>query len=255
MSKKREDIIILIAVMIVLTGVVAFLVYTDYNSPSKRVERDVKAYLAQHYPDSDYEISSISFDDKYKNYIVSISSPSIADSWFTMTYDDDGTFMANSYEDQVVKKTNTAIRLSNEYNAAVDAVLETTSPWNDFRCVGRLMWRTSDRNNGEPYYIISDELELDASYDLTELGAKAGSLSLHVDVDSAKEVSMENLADILLYVRQTLDEADLPFYMVDCILDYHNGTKSKRLEVEEYLYEDIYEEDFEARLEKVVKQS
>lgn len=253
MSKKREDIIILIAVMIVLIGVVAFLVYTDYNSPTKRVERDVKAYLAQHYPDSDYEISSISFDDKYKNYIVSISSPSSADSWFTMTYDDDGTFMANSYEDQVVKKTNTAIRLSDEYAAAVKEALSAIPNCTVSAQAGRLLWSHPDDSHPDPRYIVSEELQLDGAYDLAVLGKQAGDIWLRVEVDYANGATVENLAQILLYVRKVLDEANLPFYQIRCRLNYRSGGNSKELVLDDFLYDDIYEEGLEERLLKALK--
>jgi hypothetical protein len=252
MSKKREDIIILIAVMLALIGCAIFFIYVDYNSPPKKVERDVKAYLAQHHPDSDYEISSISFDDKYKNYIVTMSSPSSADSQFSMTYDAKGYYKENSYEYRVINKANTANRLSDAYAAAVHGALNAIPNYTDF-ARGQLLWSHPDGSHPDPRYIASEELQLDGEYDLSELGAQAGYIWFRVEVDYANGATVENLAQILLYVRKTLDEAGLPFYKIGCRLNYWDRENSKELELANFLYDDIYEEGLEARLTKALK--
>lgn len=217
----------------------------------EKAEKAAQKYLSKYHPGSDYEISSSGYDDKNEYYYVTITSPSSQDSSFSLKYDRKGKLKFNSYEHSVTKRANVAVRLNGGYASAVDTALEPAAPWDDFGVVGNIHWRTSDTHLDAPYYLISDELELDASYDLSEIGGKSGYLWIHVDVETAEEATLEELASILLYVRQTLDEADLPFYHLDCMLDYHNGTSSIRWEVEDFLYEDIYEEGLLDRLENV----
>ena len=255
---KIEDIIVyavIIGSFLVLIGVVLFgigrkIADTDFFSCEK-AEKAAQKYLSKYHPGSDYEISSSGYDDKDEYYWVTITSPSSQDSRFSLHYDRKGKLEYNSYENSVTKRVNVATRLSIEYDSAVEAALEPAAPWDDFRVVGYLYYRTSDVSVDEPYYLITDGLELDASYDLTEIGGKHGYLWVHVDVETAEEATLEELAAILLYVRQTLDETDLSSYHLDCTLDYHHGTSSIRWEVEDFLYEDIYEEGLLDRLEKV----
>ena len=93
--------------------------------------------------------------------------------------------------------------------------------------------------------IISNELDLDGVYDLAELGSKAGILSINIQAKSADEVTIENLAEILLSIRETLDQANLPFYTIACRFYYSDQND---IRVSGLLYEDIYEEDFETRI-------
>lgn len=263
MSKKIEDFIIYTVIVLCFLAIpMAVAVHWIADKVEKKnmfsceqAEDAAREYLIKHHPDSDYEISSVDYAEKDVRYYVSISSPTSQDSGFVLGYNNIGKLTYNSYERMVTKKGNVAVRLSSEYKAAVNAAFEPAAPWADFLCFGELCWRTSSDSCAEPYDLVSDELVLDASYNLAEISARSGRIWLHVDVDSAEEVTVENLADILLYVRQTLDEEELPFYLLDVILDYHNGTSSKRLELEDFLYADIYEEEFSARLEKVVIQS
>lgn len=255
---KIEDIIVytviigsfLVLIGVVLGGIGQRIAEIDLFSCEK-AEKAAQKYLSKYHPGSDYEISSVGYNDKDELYYVSIISPNSVDRNFSLGYNNKGKLTYNSYEQMVVKKANVAIRLNKEYQSAVYEAFESAAPWEDFGVVGNIYWRTSDTHLDAPYYLISDELELDASYDLSEIGGKSVYLWIHVDVETAEEATLEELAAILLYVRQTLDEADLPFYHLDCMLHYHNGTSSIRWKVEDFLYEDIYEEGLLDRLKNV----
>lgn len=101
-----------------------------------------------------------------------------------------------------------------------------------------------------PYALITNELELDGIYDVNELGAKAGKLTIYVYDDT---VTVERLAEIILDIKGMLDDAGVRFYVMDCVLEYpkpESGEwKQGRVEVMDFLSSDIYEEGFVDRVQ------
>lgn len=264
MSKRTEDCIIAAAVIFALLLISAIFIFwrdirgfilhvkTIDNFSCEKAESAAEKYLQEHHFGSDYEISSVYRDEKSVLYYVSITSPSSVDRGFQLGYDTQGKLKYNSYEYHVVQKGNVAIRLSNEYGSAIEDTITASLPQYDVRCNGSLSWSTAPPYD-DPHTLFPGTLELDASYDLTEFGRKYGSLWCQVEVNSAKAVTVENLAEILLHLRETAEQAGLPFYMIDCDLAYPKGTNSRRLSVKDFLFEDIYEENLEARLEEAMK--
>jgi hypothetical protein len=204
-----------------------------------------KLHAACHFPGSDYKVTRAWYDDKPKTYCVRLSSASSPDSSFSLAYNHIGVLVYNSYEEDVINKENTAIRLSSEYGAKVKDSLTSIPNFTMSFYQGRLDWKTADHPRDGTHCIISNELDLDGVYDLAELGSKAGILSINIQAKSADAVTIENLAEILLSIRETLDQANLPFYTIACRFYYsdHNDIRVSGL-----LYEDIYEEDFETRI-------
>lgn len=253
MNAKRIIVITLIVISVILLAEWKCSAILD-EKPGNMVstglaERSAKRYLQENHPDSDYRISSVDYNDKDERYYVTLILPGSADSQFTLGYDSKGRMETNSYERMVTRKANTAIRLSDDYAAAVDKTLDTEQ----WRAAGWLQWNTINGSYDDSNCFFSDDLQLDGVYELSELGAKAGCLWVTVNVDSANAVTVEGLAESLLSIRKTMDEANLPFCKIDCRLQYANGTSSKRLEVEDFLYEKIYEQDMETRVEEALE--
>lgn len=255
MNKRRMILITLMIAGVLLAVCVSNTILG--SNPGNPVSTALAGFSAQlykvtHHPSSDYEIGAVQYDEKSERYCVGFSSAQSADSYFTLEYNPIGILVRNSYENRVEKRGNTAIRLSHEYNAAVMEAL-TAAPYPaEFLCTARLSWQHADGPFDSDHYIISDELELDGHYDLAELGAKAGSVWIRVEVDSPDDVSVEKLAETLQHIRKTLDQAGLPFYGIDCLLIYPNGTYTKCLDLKDFLCEDIFEEDLEVRLEEAL---
>src|SRR5699024_6909445 len=71
------------------------------------------------------------------------------------------------------------------------------------------------------------------------------------------EVSFERAAELLLRLKAALDEADIPFYAVNFILEKPRTDDSMRINDEEtiytanFLYTDIKEKGLAAHIEKV----
>lgn len=205
-------------------------------------EHSAQAYKEKYHPDSDYAVSEAVYDVKDERYRVTLSSPTSADSHFVLEFNPFGMIIRNSYEFDVTRRANTGRRISNEYNTAVKEVLTAVPYPAELSCIGSLQWQVSGGPHDSAHTILSDELELDGLYDPAQFGAKAGHIWLHITVDSPEMVTTDKLAATMLYVRKTLDQAKLPFHTISCFLGYPNGTKSKRLRLEDFLYADIYEE-------------
>lgn len=256
--KKKSVKIILSLLSIFLVAVIAFFANAFFGNPvSKALAKNAaEKYLVEAYPDTDYEIERIGFDFKTTNYNVYIVSPSSIDSEFSLVYDMLGNLLADSYESSVTQRGNTGLRLTFAYREAVDAVLGSgaityADPHIGFGDIEFVPSQYKNEPSTPAYALVSDDLELDKEYDIKELGRKAGHLTIYV---YDEEVSAERLAEMLLELRDAFDKADLPFYVIDFVLEYprsEDGTqKEGRVEVMNFLYDDIYEKGLTERVER-----
>ena len=233
-----------------------FVLLAFYGNPVSQflVTQNAKKYLQENYPNTDFKIETVNYDFKTSDYYVCVVSPSSADSSFTLYAGLNGKIGHDTYEDAVVKKWNTATRVNDEYWDAVKTVLETEEPVYNFHIAfGDIEFASSDALADEsvPEYAIKTEtLELDEVYDINEFGKKAGHITIYV---YDEDVSYERLAEILLGIRNILDEADVSFYVIDCVIEYprpedDGDWKEGRVEVMTFLYDDIYEEGLTERV-------
>ena len=98
--------------------------------------------------------------------------------------------------------------------------------------------------------MILDKVELDKKYDIRELAKKAGYLIIYVEDDT---VTVERAAEVLLELKEVFDRRNVPFYAIDFVLEYPRKeeggtTKEGRINVEGFLYSDIYEEGLVERV-------
>lgn len=254
--KKKSVKIILSLLSLFLVAVIAFFANAFFGNPvSKALAKNAaEKYLVEAYPDTDYEIERTGFDFKTTNYNVHIVSPSSIDSEFSLVYDMLGNLLADSYESSVTQRGNTGLRLTFAYREAVDAVLGSgaityADPHIGFGDIEFVPLQYKNEPSTPAYALVSDDLELDKEYDIKELGRKAGHLTIYV---YDEEVSAERLAEMLLELRDAFDKADLPFYVIDFVLEYprsEDGTqKEGRVEVMNFLYDDIYEKGLTERV-------
>lgn len=256
--KNKAAKIILSLLSLFLVAVIAFFANAFFGNPvSKALAKNAaEKYLVDAYPDSDYELDNVSFNFKTTNYNAHIVSPSSIDSEFSLVYDMMGNLLADSYETSVIQRGNTSLRIGFAYREAVDAVLGDgaityADPHIGFGDIEFVPSQYKNEPSTPAYALVSDELELDKEYDIKELGRKAGHLTIYV-YDEA--VSAERLAEMLLELRDAFDKADLPFYVIDFVLEYprsEEGTqKEGRVEVMNFLYDDIYEKGLTERVER-----
>ena len=255
MKKRILKIAAFVFAIALIVGVCVFANALVGNPISKTMATNTaEKHIEENYADKDFEIERVTFSFKDGYYHAFIYSPSSIDSDFTILVDMWGKLRYDTYEDRVLSGGNTADRISRDYRAVVDKVLDSQAfPYNEHIGYGDFDFypRVHLEEYSVPEYVlITEDLTLDAFYDVNELGAKHGKLTIYIDDDT---VSYERLSEILLDVRSIFDDAGVKFYVVDCVLEYQKNEDSSkkkegRVEVREFLYADIYEEGMVERV-------
>jgi hypothetical protein len=255
MKKKILKIAAFIVAVALIAGLCWFANGLVGNPISKLLATNTaKQYLQDHHPDTDYQLDAVTFNFKFVCYNAYFSSPSSPDSSFTLMLGMDGKIVQDYYEAHVTNRENTARRLENEYRAAVGKVLDNPAfPYDCHIGYGELHFIPEEYKNESDvpsYALITNDLELDGIYDINELGAKAGALTIYIYDDT---VSVERLAEIILDIKAMLDDSGVSFYVMDCVLEYPKPESGQwtegRVEVMEFLYSDIYEEGMVERVQ------
>ena len=258
MKKKWMKIAALIVALLIIAGLCVFANALVGNPISKWLAtRTAEKHLEEVYGDTDFEIEKIGFNFKDTDYYAHIMSPSSEDSSFSLRIGMWGQLLLDTYESRVLSGNNTQNRLCMEYRALADTVLEAPDyPFTSFIAYGDLQvgFRPADVElpadyYPEHYYII-EELVLDKKYDIRELAKKAGCMVVYVEDDV---VTIERAAEVLLELKEVFDRKNVPFYSIDFVLEYprkpEGGTiKEGRVNVEGFLYSDIYEEGLVERI-------
>jgi len=254
--KKRIFKILAFVFVLCLVVAVSVVVGAFTGNPISKVlaGKTAEKHLAENYSGTDYGIDGVVYSFKHGYYHAYISSPSSPDSSFTLAISMRGKLIQDYYESRVTQRGNTADRIETDYRNAVDAVFGSPDfPYDAHIAFGDIEFiplEYKDDPSVPSYAVITDELILDAVYDVNELGAKAGKLTLYI---YDNEVSVQRLADILLCVRGLFDDAGVKFYAIDCVIEYpksEDGTKKEgRVEVMDFLYAEIYEDGLSDRVE------
>ena len=254
MKKKILKTVVVIISIALVIGVCVIANAFVGNPISKHIATNTaEKHLEEKYSDRDFEIEKVIYNLKDGNYHAFIKSPNSIDSHFTVLIDMQGNLKIDNYEYSVLTGWNTANRLGNEYREKVDEILDSQSfPYAVDIGFGDIEFIPTDyaKDPSVPdYAIIIEDLKLDGEYDINELGSKAGKLTIYIDDET---VSYERLAELILEVKKIFDDAKVKFYALDFVLEYpkdENGTiKEGRVEVRDFLYADIYEEDMIERV-------
>ena len=253
MKKKILKIAAFVLALALIVGVCVFANSLVRNPISKLLAtKTAEKYLEENHPGKDYQLDGVTFSFKLTCYYAYFSSPGSPDSSFSLMLGMDGKIIHDYYENNVLTGWNTARRLSDEYRAAVGKVLDNPAfPYHIDIGYGDLEFISEEYKNAPEvpdYALITNDLELDGIYDIGELGAKAGKLTVYIWDDT---VSIERLAEIMLDMKKMLDDAGVRFYIMDCVLQYpkpeEGAWKQDRVEVMDFLCSDIYEEGMAAR--------
>ena len=255
MKKRILKIAAFVFAIALIVGVCIFANALVGNPISKAMATNTaEKHLEENFADKDFEIERVTFSFKDGYYHAFIYSPSSIDSDFTILVDMWGKLRYDTYEDRVLSGGNTADRISRDYRAVVDKVLDSQAfPYNEHIGYGDFDFypRVHLEEYSVPEYaLITDDLTLDAFYDVNELGTKHGKLTIYIDDDT---VSYERLSEILLDIRRIFDDSGVKFYVIDCVLEYQKNEDSSkkqegRVEVREFLYADIYEDGMVERV-------
>ena len=255
MKKRILKIAAFVFAIALIVGVCVFANGLVGNPISKAVATNTaEKHLEENFADKDFEIERVFYSFKDGYYHAFIYSPSSIDSDFTILVDMWGNLRYDTYEDRVLSGGNTADRISRDYRTEVDKVLDSQAflynehiGYGDFEFYPRVHL---EEYSVPEYALITEDLTLDAFYDVNDLGAKHGKLTIYIDDDT---VSYERLAEILLDIRKIFDDSGVKFYVIDCVLEYQKNEDSSkkqegRVEVREFLYADIYEDGMVERV-------
>ncbi len=249
MKRKTLKITAFIAAIMLIIGLGIFASSLVGNPVSHLLcNKKAKSYLSEKYADTDFILEKVSYSFKDGNYYAYIQSPGSADSYFTLTLDMGGNLKNDSYTDMVVSGENTARRLNQAYRELTDSIFESSAfPFTSEIAFGDLEFvpkAYSQNKDIPPYAIIQEDLELDRLYNIPELGAKAGRLTVYIDDET---VSIERAAEIMLELKELMDQGGATFYAIDFVLQHTRSEENAAVSEEcvetiQFLYSDIYEE-------------
>ncbi len=203
---------------LVLIGFVVYLYSMFAGNPllALLARHNVSAYLEEAYPALEYQTVNCYYDYKFVGgYCVSAESPVSPDSRITVETDFWGTVTGDDYDLRVNQGLNTLQRLNAAYSAQVEAILkDPVTPFETRQCTARFV-QSSEYGAEEGHRIDPATLELDGVYDLRELGAKAGVLTVFVRDEPTSDRALELMREI----RQRMDEAGATFYILELTIE------------------------------------
>lgn len=260
MKRKALKIIALVLALVLIAGIGWFANALVGNPVSKYLaNRSAEKYISEVYPEEDFLVREVRYDFKVGGYYAKIYSPRSIDSDFSLSVDFLGKVLYDTYEDRVLTGENTAQRINKEYREAVDRVLNSPSyPYNSHIAFGDIEFipeEYKDNYDVPSYAIVTETLTPDILYDINEMGSKAGHLTIYVADD---ELTPKKMAEVLLGLKDIFDRSGVSFHAINCTIenrkeDVPPSTDIKQIEVQHFLYSDIYEEGLAERVKKSIK--
>ncbi len=255
MKKRIWKITVLVVALILTIGIIWLGVALMGNPLSKYLsKRSAQQHLDTFYPNTDFVVTDISYSFKTGGYYAHVKSPSSLDSEFTLGFDHWRKFRWDSYEDRVVHKENTALRINRDYAQLVDKVLSQLSIYDPDGIqygILELNHREALKNEDVLLYTMAlEDLELDRVYDVGALGAQCGTLVLYINT---KDTTPEYAARVMLELRQSMDQARVGFRGIHLTLTkpLPKGELRRRdrdFSVEAFPYKEIYEKGLAERI-------
>ena len=248
MSNKKPAFYILAFVFTTLLCFVLVFLSAFFGNPisSFIVNRKAPEYISRKYPDTDFYVNDVFYSFKDSRYHAIIKSPSSEDSSFSIDMNLSGEVIYDTYKSDVTGGMNVWRRISQEYREISDPIFESAS----FPYEHNIAFADLPIISDEPfqqYGIQLDELVPDKEYDIRELAKTSGQIVFYANSD---EVNTKKACEILLGLKSTLDENNIPFYSIDFVLQ----NKSTNIGVREFLYSDIYSDGLEARFDTAAKE-
>lgn len=262
MKRKALKIAAFVLAVVLIAGISWFANALVGNPISKFLaNRSAEKYISEVYPEKDFMVREVKYDFKVGGYYAKIYSPRSIDSNFELRIDFLGKVHYDTYEYEVTTGQNTADRINADYRNAVDSVLNSPLyPYNSDIGYGDIEFIPEEYKNNfdvPSYAIITETLVPDAIYDINEIGRKAGHLTIYVADD---ELTTEKMAEVLLRLKDIFDRSGVSFYAINCVIENRKDGVApspaiQQIEVQHFLYSDIYEENLTDRVEKSIREA
>lgn len=220
-------------------------------------KRGLNRYVEQTYPHLDLSTERFGYNFKTVGYFAYVRSGDSPDTAFYINMDMLGHVTYDSYDTWVTGKQNTEQRVQEQYRKLTDSVLKSGSfPYESDILGGELEfqqdWEWGD-NHDHSHAIPREELILDKEYspeELLDFGTRAGILTIYVQDDT---VTLERAARIMLDIKDRFEEAHVPFYRMDFVLQYpkpEDGSPWREDDIRaELTWEEIREEGLAERIQ------
>lgn len=256
MKKKVLKIIAFVIAVALIVGICWVANGLNGNPISRMLAKTAaNEYLEEHFPNTDYYIEKLGFSFKFTGYYAHVRSETSMDTQFTLHIDMVGNVFFDTYED-VLQGAVTARRLEQEYRALTDQIFENPAfPYPSDIGYGTLEIYPQEAFDDPlvtdipDYALVQQDLVLDQIYDIRELGRQAGHLIVYVESDA---ISYKLAAQIMLDLRAKFDKANIPFRAMNFVLQFPLPEEGPRpdeeVRVEDFRYEDIYEEGLADRI-------
>lgn len=251
---KTTKLVIIIVLAVVIALILAVVNAFCGNPISQLLARGaVERYIAEKYAGTDYVIDSVNYNLKISGYSAQVKSPSSIDTHFDVQTSMLGEVRSDWYE-EVTNGWNTYRRVDEEYRELVETVFAAEDfPLKSQIDFGAIEVYDRELVGEEPAFgVAMDELVLDKQYDVRELAKTTGYIVYYAYDD---EISTSRAAELMLALKQRLDDAGIPFYSIDFELYRALDDSGKpdpdgeSIAVEHFLYSDIYPEGLEQRIQ------
>lgn len=142
----------------------------------------------------------------------------------------------------VLSGSNTLERVEDAYNQLVNKTIEK----NDVDFVYSSIWGRyiSSWDDSDELFLNPEDLQLDKEYDVRDLGTKHGLIAIYAHDE---EIEYETVEQIMLQVKEIIDDADIPFLKMSVTLreplnNEGNTVGNDRMEFYGVPYEKIEED-------------
>lgn len=184
------------------------------------VKSSAEKYIAENHADEGYVLEDVFYSFKDGTYMAHFSIPGNEYSHFSVCYGMGGKMLYNYHTSLITDGGNIRSALDMEYRRLVDGALERPDfPYtiNDI-AYGTLVFGDDDRYG---FAIPNSELSPDSTYDIAELGRRAGLLTVYILGDA----SAESAAEILLGLKEFMEGVGVPFHAVELSLGAPDGAE------------------------------
>ena len=260
--KKSVKILAGLTAFVLIGGILWFANGLLGNPISKAIANNTaKKYIEENYYDMNLEVSDAFYSFKSGSYYVDVKSPTSKDTYFSISISSLGKIEYDSYEDNVIKKFNTYIRLNELYDKKIQSVFDNNEfPYKSDISYGELREMPSKELDSEytefgPAYGLNlSELELDKDYNINKIGKKSGHIVFYAQDE---DISIKRASEILFDIKNILDEKNVSFHAIDFTLEKPRegeqvNPEDKSISIEQFLYSDIYENGIENRMKKAI---
>ena len=245
--------------IVAILALVLYFAFAFFGNPvSWTIARiNSSRYLEENFGDSHFQINKVGYNFKTGGYYAYIDSPTSQDSYFTVYFDGWGRYRYDSYEG-VTNKNTTFSRIDRQYwdlvreNAADrNGLFDISIYFGELRVADVIEIYTYTDEDGNTIEYTLDKnygfdrslLELDKEYDIEQIGRDCGRICLYIH---DPEVTVERAAELLLEVKEYLDEKEVPFHAINfnlCQPRNENGQMvGDQITLFDFLYTDIHED-------------